>query len=108
MALARLPLEWRPIAVWSNYNPRDRGSVSVSMSLQTTGLDDRLLSLALRSERFRPPRTPRGTEYLWLAFALYSDGTVVRMATPEGIPDRVSLAGMLHLMRQPDVSFDRL
>ncbi len=78
----------------------------MSMGLQIIGTDDRLLSLILRSERFQPPRTPSGTEYLWLAFALFSDGTVVRMATPAGIPDRVSLLDMLHWMRQPEVSLE--
>ncbi len=78
----------------------------MSMGLQTIGTDDRLLSLILRSERVQPPRTPSGTEYLWLAFAMYSDGTVVRMATPAGVPDRVSLGDMLHLMRRPDVSYE--
>ena len=80
----------------------------MSMGLQILGADDRLLSLILSSERFPPPRTSSGTEYLWLAFTMHADGTVVPLMTPAGIPDRVHLEDMLHLMGQPDVSYEWL
>ena len=78
------------------------------MGLQILGTDDRLLSLTLSSERFPPPRTSSSTEYLWLAFTMHADGTVVRLMTPTGIPDHVSFMDMIHLMRQPGTSYEWL